>query len=88
MESLILKRVGELIEKSQLSQKDKSNFVSLLSRATDEELENIVSLFSESSSWVEVMYDNYKNKEAALENKDSDQWNTIVAGEKSMLQVL
>lgn len=87
-ESLMLKRIQDLVKKSDLSKEDKGDFISALSMASEEELENMAALFVESSSWIQIMSDNYKNKKNAIDDKSEEKWNAIVAQEKAMLQNL
>jgi len=87
-ESLMLKRIQDLVQKSDLSKEDKADFISALSIATDEELENMAALFIESSYWIKVMSDNYKQKKEAASEASEEKWNNIVAQEKTMLQNL
>ncbi len=89
IENKTFEKIKELIEKSSLSEGDKVNFINLLSKVTDEaELENLAILFIESETWVNVLYDNYKNKSEALEQKDENKMNEILAGEESLIQTL
>lgn len=87
-ESLMLKRIQDLVKKSDLSKTDKVDFIEALSKVNDEELENMATLFTESSYWIKVMCDNYRQKKEAVDEKSEEKWNAIVAQEKAILQNL
>ncbi len=87
IENKIFDKIKESIEKSTLEKADKENFISVLSEVTNQsELENLAMLFSESETWVGVLYDNYKDKKQALEEKDEKKWDKIMKDEVSMLE--
>lgn len=87
-ESLMLKRIQDLIQGSDLSKQDKIDFIDAIQSASDEELENLATLFNESPYWIGVMSDNYKQKKQASDEKSEEKWNKIVADEKAMLKNL
>ena len=88
IESLVFKQIKLLIGKSMLSKKEQDEFISILTHVSNDELEQVATLFVESSSWIEIMYHNYKDKQEALEQKDVDKWKGIVSQEESILGTL
>ncbi|MBI2075444.1 MAG: hypothetical protein HYT82_02130 [Candidatus Harrisonbacteria bacterium] len=81
-------KVREYILKSGLTLMEKAEFSDFLSRAEESELAPIVKLFAEDASWVVRIFHNYKDKQAALDNRDPKLWEKIISEEEELLRGL
>lgn len=79
-------KVGEYIRQSPLALVDKAEFSDFLLRATDAELAPLAELFQKDASWVEKLFHNYKDKKAALHNRDPKLWEKILDEEERMIR--
>jgi hypothetical protein len=83
-----LELIKGILEKSDLAELEKDEFVSLLSGASDDELSEMLSLFSESPWWIQKMFDNYKEKSQAIVENDEVKWRRVINEEEVQLQQL
>lgn len=88
MESLYLKRFSDLVNKSNLSKEDKKALIDIFSKATDEDIENALSLCMRDSYWLLIINDNFKAKKEALSSGDADLWKKILKGEQTQFQTV
>ena len=79
-------KIKRLVSLSNLPPQEQDNFLVLLLRTTDEELEPLATLFAEDSSWIHKINENCKAKQVAFAEKNKDSWAEILHGEKTLLQ--
>ncbi len=87
MEFNLIKIKG-LIAQSNLSKKDKNDFLTILAKAKDEELKNIVDLFEKDLWNIEIINNVYKAKKEAICNKDTKMWENILTEEAKSLDTI
>jgi hypothetical protein len=83
-----LELITGIIEKSDLAEAEKGEFISFLSGASDDDLSEMLSLFSESPWWIRKMFANYKEKSLAVTENDEVKWRRAVNEEEVQLQQL
>lgn len=81
-----LSQLQKLISSSGLSGEQKEEFLSLFSKAKDEDLKYIVELFKDDPSYIEKIYEAYRVKSAAFKNKDLKSWKKILQKEYQDLE--
>lgn len=81
-----LEKIKELILKSDISDSEKIDLITLFSKAKDEELEPVSDLFSNDLSWVKKISENYKAKQVANITENSDLWKKIINEEEKELK--
>ena len=88
--SLIIKgnfqKIKDLIYNSTIPLSEKQKLTSLFIQANDQELELVLNLFTQDSSWISKINDNYKDKSTAVANNNSELWKKIIEDEESQLQ--
>lgn len=82
---LNIEKIKEFLKQSSLNQDDQEKFLAILAQESDIELEQIVELFSQDSSWIKKLYDNLMQKQQAFANKDKELWKTIMQDEEDLL---
>lgn len=81
-------KISALVHQSHLSLADQTKLIEAFSRANDADLEGVLKLFSEDSSWIERMSENYKAKHAAFVAGNSAAWQDILREEEAQLKEL
>ncbi|MEI6281094.1 MAG: hypothetical protein WCP17_03825 [bacterium] len=81
-----LQKLIDILNECSLSDKEKENLILLFSKVSNEDLAPIVKLFSEDKAWIYKINQNYKNKNTALNNKDSELWKKILEDEEFELK--
>lgn len=81
-------KIRQLLLGSDLSIQERDDLLATLSRATNEQLEPLVALFVEDSSWIRKISQNYKAKQAALVTGNQALWQKIVQEEEAQLKEL
>lgn len=71
---------------SDLSTQEKDDFFVLISGTIDEKLEPLVALFTEDSSWIRKISENFKAKQTAFAGKNKAAWEEILKGEETILK--
>lgn len=79
-------KLKELISKSPIPPAEQFDLIMLFSKAKDEELVDVVELFSSDLMWVNMINGNFKDKLDALKNKDLSAWHKIIEDEKKILE--
>ena len=79
-------KIKDLIDKSSISLSEKQKLTSLFIQANDQELRLVLNLFTQDSSWISKINDNYKAKSTAVANDDLELWKKIIENEESQLQ--
>lgn len=81
-------KIKELIQKSTLLPAERGELLLLFTKANDQDLEPILKLFIEDSSWIRKINENYKIKRAALTTGNQALWQKIVQEEEAQLKEL
>jgi hypothetical protein len=81
-------KIKELIQKSTMPPAEQEGLLLLFTKAADQDLEPTLKLFTEDSSWIHKINENYKAKQAALAAGDQALWQKIVRGEETQLKEL
>ena len=75
-----------MIAKSSLSPDEQRDFINVLSRADDVDLQPIADLCIEDMEWVQKLYSNYKAKQSAHAARDTQSWEEILKNEEQLLK--
>lgn len=81
-------KIKTLLQNSTLSQNDQDDLITLFSLSEDSKLEPVVKLFLEDQNWIKKISDNYKAKQIAALEKNSDLWQKIIEDEEKQLDGL
>lgn len=81
-------KIEKLILQSNLSLADQTELIEAFSRADDAELEAVLKLFTEDSSWIGRISENYNAKRSAFAAGDSAIWQCILQEEENQLKEL
>ena len=81
-------RIKQFIAESDLLDSEKNLFLKLLSRAGEEELNELAELFESDREWVQKIYRNYEAKRAAIEAGNTDIFEEVVRLEVEALEVI
>lgn len=81
-------KIKELIQKSFVPLAEQEDLLLLFTKANDQDLEPTLKLFSEDSSWIHKINENYKAKQAALATGNQALWQKIVQEEETQLKEL
>jgi hypothetical protein len=81
-------KIKELIQKSSVPLAEQEDLLLLFTKANDQDLEPTLKLFTEDSSWINKINENYKAKQAALATGNQDLWQKIVQEEETQLKEL
>ena len=81
-------KIKELIQKSPVPLAEQEDLLLLFAKANDQDLEPTLKLFTEDSSWIHKINENYKAKQAALATGNQALWQKIVQEEESQLKEL
>ena len=81
-------KIKELIQKSAIPLAEQENLLLLFTKANDQDLEPTLKLFTEDSSWIHKINENYKAKQAALTTGNQALWQKIVQEEEVQLKEL
>jgi len=81
-------KIKELIQKSDIPLSEQEGLILLFAKADDKDLESTLKLFTEDSSWIHKINENYKAKQAALATGNQELWQKIVQEEKAQLKEL
>lgn len=65
---------------------EQEELILLFAKASDQDLESTLKLFTENSSWIRKINDNYKAKQNALVTGNSALWQKIVQEEEAQLK--
>lgn len=79
-------KIKKLILQSNLSLVDQTELIKAFSFAKDSDLEDVLKLFSENSSWIEYINKNYKAKRSAFITGNSAILKNIFEEEKKQLK--
>ena len=84
-----LKKIGDLVAKSAISDADKHELMKVLGGVDDADmLEALVEVFQEEPSWIKKVIDNYMAKRAAYLTGDGNLMERIIKGEADELEEL
>lgn len=86
MEQITFPELKKIIFDSELSFTEKEDMAWLFAEATDEEIKAAYDLFTEDSSWIKKMSDNYHTKKIALLADDAEMWKNILVEEEKVLK--
>jgi len=81
-------KIKELIQKSAIPLAEQENLLLLFTKANDQDLELTLKLFTEDSSWIHKINENYKAKQAALVTGNQALWQKIIQEEETQLKEL
>lgn len=81
-------KIKELIQKSSVPLAEQESLLLLFTKANDQDLEPTLKLFTEDSSWIHKINENYKAKQAALATGNQALWQKIVQEEEAQLKEL
>lgn len=81
-------KIKELIQKSTVPLAEQESLLLLFAKANDQDLEPTLKLFTEDSSWIDKINENYKAKQAALATGNQALWQKIVREEEAQLKEL
>ena len=81
-------KIKELIQKSPVRLAEQEDLLLLFVKANDQDLAPTLKLFTEDSSWIHKINENYKAKQAALATGNQALWQKIVQEEESQLKEL
>ena len=81
-------KIKELILKSELPLADQTELIEMFAKAKDSDLENVLNLFSEDSSWIKRISENYQAKHSALISDNQTAWKNILQTEEKQLEDL
>jgi len=80
------KKIIETLNSLNLSEQDRTNFLSILLFVPDNDLTDIEQEIEKNPDLVKEILENYKNKKQALDSGDKEQWNQVVEEEKKELE--
>ena len=80
-----VEKLKRLIDVSDLDPADKENMWQVFSGAQDSDLEAMVGLLMEDSSWFEKINRNIKAKQHAFQNGDNRKWTDAIEEEKGWI---
>lgn len=80
--------IKEKILHSNLSLADQTELIEAFGRTNDSDLEGVLKLLNEDSSWVGRLSENYKAKRSAFATGNSAVWQGILRDEESQLKEL
>lgn len=81
-------KIKEKILGSNLSLADQTELIEAFGRAKDSDLEGVLKLFDEDSSWIRRLSENYKAKRSAFATGNSAVWQGILRDEEKQLKEL
>ena len=81
-------KIKELIQRSDMSFSEQEGLILLFAKANDQDLEPTLKLFTEDSSWIHKINENYKAKQATLATGNTALWQKIVQEEETQLKEL
>lgn len=81
-------QIQEKILQSDISLPDQLRLIQAFFHVDDAHLEGVIKLFSEDSSWIGRISENYKAKRTAFAIKDSALWQNILEKEAAQLKEL
>jgi hypothetical protein len=81
-----LNKLKNLIGQSSLSENDKTYLLNLFSKAEDDHLSDITSLFEENPDLIKQLLEIYKLKEEAITKKDEKLWREVVNRELNLIK--
>jgi len=81
-----LNKIKKCILESKLTMVDQEEFLELLSKAKDDDLEDIVALFESDPEYILIMHNVYRAKRAVLKRRDKKAWADILLSEYQSLK--
>lgn len=81
-------KIKELIQKTSVPLVEQEELFMLFANVNDQDLESVFELFSEDSSWINKINENYKAKQVALSTGNQVLWQKIVQEEEAQLKEL
>lgn len=81
-----LQKIQSLIENAPLAANEKEDLLGLFSKASAVDLDNVVNLFSDDSSLIKTLSDNYQEKKRAIGKNDIELWRKVVNSEGDVLE--
>ena len=77
--------IKDAINTSDIPEDEKVELIAMFARANNEELDETAKLFSQDSSWIQQVNDNYKAKRVAMILGEESLWEKIIKEEESFL---
>lgn len=88
VQGINFQKIKELIQKSTIPLVEQEDLLVLFAKANDQDLEPMLKLFAEDSSWAQKISENYKAKKAAFTTGQQALWQKIVQEEEAQLKEL
>jgi|GEM_PF-2478051 len=79
-------QLKEIVLASRIPFDEREQFAVALALLDEDTAALLLGLFESDSSWIEKMYENFKQKKNAIGNKDMDAWRTIMRDEEDLLK--
>ncbi len=80
-----LEKLTAVIQQSALILEDKAILLEVCAQVDDIELEGLLELFLENSSWISIINENFKAKRAAFESGDAEVMEGVLKQEEDLL---
>jgi len=80
-----LKKLTQILQNSNLNEKEKKRMIEFFSQAEDKELVPAIKLFTEKPELIEIINDNYQRKIKVLKELDEKEWDKIIKEEYDLL---
>jgi len=81
-----LLKIKEIVKSSGLTPSEQEEFLSLLAKTSNRELDVVLGVFKEDPSWIEKFYKNYQAKKKAIKKKDKTAWRELLQEEYNTLR--
>jgi hypothetical protein len=79
-------QLKEMVLVSRIPFDEREQFAVALALLDEDTAALLLGLFESDPSWIEKMYENFKQKKNAIGNKDMDAWRAIMRDEEDLLK--
>jgi len=80
----VYQQIRAVIAKSELTDTEQREFAEIFARTKEQPLKPVLKLFNTDPKWVQILFDNYKEKKRTLVTGSIKEWENVIHSEKSV----